>query len=63
MKKFTADIEAFIDSTGMGASTFGRRFIGDPGFVFSLRTGRECRESTQRRVRRAMALYLDYKKT
>jgi homoserine dehydrogenase len=59
MEKFTQDIEAFITNTGMGASTFGRRFIGDPGFVFSLRTGRECRESTQRRVRRAMALYLE----
>jgi|TARA_R110000824_G_scaffold4307_5_gene20633 homoserine dehydrogenase len=59
MEKFMQDIEAFIASTGMGASTFGRRFIGDPGFVFSLRRGRECRESTQRRVRAGMAIYLE----
>ena len=34
-------VERFLRENGMAATTFGRRAMGDPRFVFDLRQGRE----------------------
>jgi hypothetical protein len=43
-------IERHLREHGIPASRFGRDAMGDPGFVASLRRGREPRESTVRRI-------------
>lgn len=55
MDSFKADIEAFLERVGMSPSRFGRCFLNDPGFVYRLRAGGECRPSTMDRVRNRMA--------
>jgi hypothetical protein len=54
---FLAEIEAFLTETGLTATTFGRLALGDPGFVFDLRNGRDCRRSTERRAREQISQY------
>ncbi|MDE2106383.1 MAG: hypothetical protein KGL39_54710 [Patescibacteria group bacterium] len=39
-------IEAFLVSAEMSPTAFGRDAMADPGFVFALRAGRDCRRST-----------------
>jgi hypothetical protein len=48
-------IERHILHTNTSASRFGRDAVGDPGFVFGLRNGREPRRRMTERVSR----YLD----
>ncbi len=55
MSQFKNDIEAYLKNTGTAASTFGREVLNDPGFVYRLRAGGECRPSTIERVREKMA--------
>jgi len=43
-------IERYLRESGTPASRFGRDAMGDPGFVASLRRGREPRDATTRRV-------------
>lgn len=43
-------IERYLRETETPASRFGREAMGDPGFVTSLRRGREPRETTIRKV-------------
>lgn len=43
-------IERHLDATGMPPTRFGREAVGDPRFVFDLRSGREPRDETARRV-------------
>lgn len=43
-------IERYLRDTGTTPSRFGRDAMGDPGFVASLRRGREPRDTTVRRV-------------
>jgi len=43
-------IERHLRERGIPPSRFGREAVGDPGFVASLRRGREPRESTIKRV-------------
>lgn len=43
-------IERYLRESGIPASRFGRDAMGDPGFVTTLRRGREPRDSTIRRV-------------
>ena len=43
-------IEHHLRKSGVTPTRFGRDAMGDPGFVASLRRGREPRESTVRRV-------------
>ena len=35
--RFLAEIEAFLDASGMSATRFGREAVGDPRLVFDLR--------------------------
>lgn len=43
-------VERYLRESGVTASRFGRDAMGDPGFVATLRRGREPREATVRRV-------------
>lgn len=43
-------VERYLRESGVTASRFGRDAMGDPGFVATLRRGREPRDATIRRV-------------
>ena len=43
-------VERYLRESGITASRFGRDAMGDPGFVATLRRGREPRDATVRRV-------------
>jgi hypothetical protein len=50
------EIEAFCDAHGITPSAFGRRSIGDPALMISLKKkGRELLPRTERRIRAFMA--------
>jgi homoserine dehydrogenase len=55
---FQKQVEDFLAAHEMSPTQFGRRFAGDPLFVFQLRDGREPREATRERVLNAMAEYV-----
>lgn len=57
MQQFRTEVEAFLSQHDMKPSTFGREFLNDPGFVFRLRDGGECRPSTMEAVRSKMSAY------
>lgn len=44
-------IERFLEAHDMNPSAFGRQVMGDPNFVFDLRTGRDLRRSTEKKIR------------
>lgn len=54
LDQFRQQIESFIAAKGMTPTAFGRRFAGDPLFVFQLRGGREPREATRDKILTAM---------
>ena len=56
-EEFLAVIENFLKKTGMSSSSFGKKAINDQMLVFHLRKGRECLNSTQKRVLAFMAKY------
>ena len=51
---FKNRVEQFLRDRGVSATSFGRDFAGDPNFVADLRSGREPREATKRKVIEAM---------
>lgn len=55
IEKFRSEVEAFIASSGVTPTQFGKEFAGDPLFVFQLRKGREPRTETRQRILDAMA--------
>ena len=54
---FNEKIEKFLKKHNMAAATFGMLANNSPNFVKDIRSGRECREETQRRVLDFMAKY------
>lgn len=52
-------IERYLRQSGVPATRFGREAMADPGFVASLRRGREPREATIRRVAAYLATVRD----
>lgn len=54
LDQFKSTVEDFLSKTGMTPTAFGKRFAGDPLFVFQLRDGREPREATREKVLSAM---------
>ena len=54
MSSFKTEIEDYLDQTGITPSRFGRDFLKDPGFVYRLRKGGECRPSTIEKLRKEM---------
>jgi hypothetical protein len=59
MAEFLGEVEAHLERTKTKASAFGKRALGDPGFVANLRRGREPRWSTAQRVRAFIASHTD----
>lgn len=55
MKSFLADIDSYLNRTGMAESAFGRAAVGDPNFVSDCREGREPGLRLIRRVTEFMA--------
>ncbi len=54
--RLNAEINRFLDATGMAPSTFGRRALNDPGFIKRLRAGeRRLTAETIGRIRGFMA--------
>lgn len=51
-ENFLNAVERAIAETGINATEFGRRALGDPNFVFDLRRGRSCQAATMDRVYR-----------
>jgi predicted transcriptional regulator len=54
IETFKATVEAFIAANEMTPTVFGKKFAGDPLFVFDLRKGREPRYATRCKVLDAM---------
>lgn len=52
---FLAEIRAFLASSRMEATNFGREAMNDPNFVFEVEHGRSVRLDTVDKVRRFMA--------
>ena len=48
--RFLADIEGYLTAAGMDPTTFGKRAMKDPQFVFDLRKGRVPSATTLDRV-------------
>ncbi len=46
-----ADVERFLQVTGIAPTAFGQRALNDPTFVHELRRGRECKRATRARIR------------
>ena len=55
LAEFVETVEAHIANTGMTPTSFGRKYAGDPLFVFQLREGREPREATRTKVIEGMS--------
>lgn len=51
---FKNKVEQFITDREMTPTQFGKKFAGDPLFVFQLREGREPRSQTRQRIVEAM---------
>ena len=54
---FKSRVEAFLDRTGVGPSTLGRRAVGDANLVHQLRLGRSPTLATVDRVTAFMEAY------
>lgn len=52
---FAAEVEAFLASSGMLPTTFGKAAMGDPAFVWKLRRGRKVGLETAIKVRAYIA--------
>lgn len=55
MDDFTTDVLAYCRLAGVALSSFGRRAVGDPGFVARIKLGGQCLPRTVDRVRAFMA--------
>ena len=55
MSELLALIADYCERTSTAPSTFGRRALGDPGFVARLQSGGQCLPRTMDRVRAYMA--------
>lgn len=57
LQDFIDEIDAFLARTGMTETRFGISALGDPNFIFDLRSGRDVRLTTVERVRQFMVDY------
>jgi hypothetical protein len=57
MNPLLAEIEAFLETHGMGAARFGTMAMGDKHFIRDLRNGRRTWPETESRARLFMATY------
>ena len=49
-KDFLEKVEFFLKKNKLTPTAFGFASANNPTFVFVIRNGRECRESTQKRI-------------
>lgn len=61
-EKLLSDIEAFIERSGVNATTFGEKATGDRSLLIRLRSGQDPRASTVDRCYRFMADWDSQKK-
>jgi hypothetical protein len=45
-----AEIERFLEASGVTPTAFGHRALNDPTLVRELRAGRECKRATRARI-------------
>ncbi|QUT07953.1 hypothetical protein KFK14_11495 [Sphingobium phenoxybenzoativorans] len=55
--ELVADIDAFLNESGMSEITFGRKAMSDPHFVRDIRGRRRVWPTTEEKVRAFMAEY------
>ncbi len=55
MDDLLADIEAFLASSGVTPTAFGREALGDPKFVSDIRNGRRVWPETEQKARAFIA--------
>lgn len=54
IEAFKRQVEEFIEANDMTPTQFGKKFAGDPRFVFQLRDSREPRSQLRQRIVDAM---------
>jgi predicted Ser/Thr protein kinase len=54
-EKLLAEVEAFLEKTGMRETTFGFETVNDPALVSDLRNGRNVRIDTAEKLRNYIA--------
>lgn len=54
-ESFLREVEEYLDRSGLGPNSFGRRAMSDPRFVYDLRKGRAVSIATVDKVRKFMA--------
>ena len=57
MAALLADIEAFLEASGISESAFGTAAINDKHLIRQMRDGRELKYDTEQRIRSFMARY------
>lgn len=50
IETFISTVEAFIAEKEITPTFFGKKYAGDPLFVFQLREGREPRSKTRKKI-------------
>lgn len=55
IEAFKSTVETFIAKKEITATHFGKKYAGDPLFVFQLREGREPRTKTREKVLKAIS--------
>jgi predicted transcriptional regulator len=55
IETFKTTVETFIAEKKITPTHFGKKYAGDPLFVFQLREGREPRTKTRKRVMEAIS--------
>ena len=53
--EFRAEVDDYLNATGLTPTAFGRNSVNDPGFVFGLRKGRSPSARVIDKVRAFMA--------
>jgi len=56
-EQFAGEVEQFISDAGLDPTTFGKRALRDPNFVFELRAGRAPNVTTIDKVRDFIETY------
>lgn len=46
-----ADVERFLEQTGVTPTAFGQMALNDPTLVHEMRRGRECKRATRAKIR------------
>jgi hypothetical protein len=54
-----AEIAAFCERSSMSAATFGKQAMGDPRFVYDIRSGRQCLPRTVEKARAFIAAHAE----